>query len=66
MYVYIIICLILLLICNFKKNEYFSNNNSYIISIFLTENHCLETKNLLKTLEFNNLLDKIVITCLDN
>jgi hypothetical protein len=66
MYVYIIICLILLLICNFKKNEYFSNNNSYIISIFLTENHCLETKNLLKTLEFNNLLDKVVITCLDN
>ena len=61
----IIICMIILLLCRYKKNESFLTKNSYIISIFLTENHCIETDNLLTTLQSHNLLDKVVVTCLD-
>ena len=61
----IIICIIIILLCTYKKIESFLTNNSYVISIFLTENHCTETENLLTTLQSHNLLHKVVITCLD-
>ena len=66
MYIIILILLlVVLLYCKSKYNESFSTNKPYLISIFLAENHCQETDNLLATLGQHNLLDKVIVTCLD-
>lgn len=65
MYIIILILILILIFYNYKYYESYKNNQPYLISIFLTENHCQETDNLLTTLQKHNLLNKVIITCLD-
>ena len=68
MYLLIIIIIIILFFiqkCVIIKSNFDNKCNDYIIAIFLTSDYCEEAENLIKTLDNNNLKDKLIAYTLD-